>query len=213
MNRTADSNSHVRTLIYIPIVHTEADMGTLDESVRRATMRKAGRTALKRKARTIDKIWDEIERIIGELDLSYQKVRLYQDGLPVCGREADIVNDLAKQGSRNHRLLVRLMQRGATIMGTESADLLVQEYERYKRFFVAEKAGRRRKMSRSQEAEGDLLVEKRDQYAARRINTTLRRGETGILFMGMLHALGEFLNEDIRLVYPIGDPTQVRRKL
>jgi hypothetical protein len=212
MNKHAARSAHLRTLIYIPIVHTEADMGTLDESVKRATLRKSGRAALMRKAHALQKLWGEIEQVIDESDLSYHKVRLYQDGLPVCGREADIVNELARQGSRNHCLLLSLMERGATIMGTESADLLVQEYERCKQLFGSEKGGHRGKMTRSQKAEGLLLVEKRDRYAAGRINSTLGHGETGILFMGMLHSLEEFLDDDIRVVYPIVNPFQAGRK-
>ncbi len=36
----------------------------------------------------------------------------------MCGREAEIVRDLAEAGSRNHRLLVRLDQRGTILKGT-----------------------------------------------------------------------------------------------
>jgi DNA-binding response OmpR family regulator len=41
--------------------------------------------------------------------------------LPVCGRDLEIVAELAKAGSRNHPLLLRLKGRGALLMGTESA--------------------------------------------------------------------------------------------
>ena len=86
-----DSEVFLRTLIYIPIIHTEADMGGLGKSVRSAALRRLGLRGLKSKEDIIDKIWMEIEQAIGGLDLPYEKVRLYQDGLPVCGREADIV--------------------------------------------------------------------------------------------------------------------------
>ena len=121
--------AHSRTLIYLPIVHTQADMGALKESVARATLEKMGRAGLARKTAAIDKIWTEIEAAIDALALSFDRVRLYQDGLPVCGREAEIVTELAQAGSRNHQLLLRLMAQGAVLMGTESGDLLVQEYQ------------------------------------------------------------------------------------
>jgi hypothetical protein len=54
---------------------------------------------------------------------------IHLEGLPVCGHESEIVADLARAGSRNHRLLLRLREFGAIIMGTESAELLVEEYQ------------------------------------------------------------------------------------
>ena len=104
-------------------------MGALQESVARATLEKAGRAGLARKTAAIDQIWTEIEAAIDALPLSFDRVRLYQDGLPVCGREAEIVTELAQAGSRNHQLLLRLMAQGAVLMGTEAGDLLVQEYQ------------------------------------------------------------------------------------
>ena len=116
-------------MIYFPIIHTQADMGVLREAVDRATLEKVGRAGWSRKMAAIDKIWTEIEDAIDGLGLSFDRVRLYQDGLPVCGREVEIVRELAQAGSRNHQLLLRLMEKGASLMGTESGDLLVQEYQ------------------------------------------------------------------------------------
>jgi hypothetical protein len=49
----------------------------------------------------------------------------------------------------------------------------------------------------------DALIRKRDQYIADRIEQTLQIGETGILFLGMLHALENQLHKDIRVIYPV----------
>ncbi|MBZ5553925.1 MAG: hypothetical protein LAO21_14485 [Acidobacteriia bacterium] len=192
-----------RTLIYIPIVHTQADMGALAESINRLKIKKLGRKSWERNLDLVDKLWSQIEQTIESLALAYEQVRLYQDGLPVCGREAEIVTDLAKGGSRNYQLLVRLGQKGATLMGTESPDLLVEEYQQAKQTFATEKTGIslqgeiRRKSSR------DPLLVRRDQFIAQRINTTLQPLETGLLFIGMLHSVGPWLDRDIHVVQPI----------
>jgi hypothetical protein len=107
-----------RTLIYFPIIHTQADMGALGETVRRSTLQTGGLAAWKRKVAAVDRRWTEIERIIEDLRIPYASVRLYQDGLPVCGKEMEIVSDLANSGSRNHRLLLHLLEKGATVMGS-----------------------------------------------------------------------------------------------
>lgn len=206
MIRGTNSEVLSRTLIYIPIIHSQVDMGALSESVRRVTLQKLGQKGWKRKVNLIDRMWTEIEKVIEGLALSYEKVRLYQDGLPVCGREAEIVTELAKAGSPNHRLLLRLKERGATIMGTESSELLVEEYELVKQSLAGGGAPKAGGIEARKKALGDSLLKRRDRYIADRINGTLRDGETGVLFLGMLHSLGNWLDKDIRVIYPVTRP-------
>jgi hypothetical protein len=173
--------------------------------VARATLEKMGRAGLSRKTAAIDQTWTEIERCIAGIDLAFDRVRLYQDGLPVCGREGEIVTELAQGGSRNHQLLLRLMARGAILMGTESGDLLVQEYQLARQALTTRSpraagvAAQRRDLS-------EALLKRRDQFMAQRINDTLKPGETGILFLGMLHALSGYLHPDIEVIYPLSRP-------
>jgi len=201
----APAEGFSRTLIYLPIVHTQADMGALKESVARATLKKTGRAGLARKAAAIDQIWTEIEAAIDALPLSFDRVRLYQDGLPVCGREAEIVTELAQAGSRNHQLLLRLMARGAVLMGTESGDLLVQEYQLAKQSLTT-RAPRAAGVAAQRRARSETLLQRRDQFMAQRLNDTLKDGETGILFLGMLHSLEQYLNPDVKVIYPLHRP-------
>ncbi|MCJ7502091.1 MAG: hypothetical protein MUP80_03395 [Acidobacteriia bacterium] len=151
----------------------------------------------------VDKLWARIEQAIESLILPYERVRLYQDGLPVCGREVEIITELAKAGSRNHRLLLRLREKGATIMGTESSELLVEEYQLVKEVFASGKPKVATRGEARQKALRDSLLKRRDQYIARRINDTLLAGETGLIFLGMLHSVRSWLDKDIRVVYPI----------
>ncbi len=191
-----------RSLIYIPIIHTEADMGRLKGPVRQAALQKLGLRGLKNKADLIDKIWAEIEKTVEGLALSFEKVRLYQDGLPVCGNESAIVADLMAK-SRNHRLLMRLMDKGAVIMGTESPELLLEEYELTKKILSPGGNLKSTKIETHQKPVSDSLLKRRDRFIADRINDTLCPGETGILFLGMLHSLWHLLDGQIKVIYPI----------
>ena len=38
----------------------------------------------------VDKFWKQIEETIDSLRLPYERVRVYQDGLPVCGKELEL---------------------------------------------------------------------------------------------------------------------------
>ena len=57
----------------------------------------------------------------------------------------------------------------------------------------------------------DLLLAKRDAFIAGRIDQTLLAGETGILFMGMLHNLAGGLPADIQVRYPLQHPSEKRK--
>lgn len=195
-----------RSLIHIPIIHTQADMGALSQPIKELTIQKLGQAGWERSVSVINGIWTRIESAIDGWSLPFEKLRLYQDGLPICGREAEIVAELAGTGSRNHRLLLRLMERGATIMGTESAALLVQEYELVKKILSASDPKNAHRVEARYKTLSQALLKQRDQAIAGRINTTLGSGETGLLFLGMLHSLGDRLAKDIHVTYPFLSP-------
>jgi hypothetical protein len=194
-----------RTLIYLPIIHTPADMGALKDSVTRATLKRVGRIGLSRKETAIQQIWTEIEPALEALNLAYDRVRLYQDGLPVCGREVQIVTELARAGSRNHQLLLHLLAKGATLMGTEAADLLVEEYQLAQQS-LGDRPPRAAGPAAQRRSRSDALLQRRDRFIAQRINETLKNRETGILFLGMLHSLDRYLAKDIKVIYPLHRP-------
>jgi hypothetical protein len=156
-----------------------------------------------RQAAVVDKMWEKIESVAASLPLVQGTVRVYQDGLPVCGHERQIVADLAGAGNRNHRLLMELEARGATLMGTESPNLLVEEYQLATAAFASGAAIRTDIRQRELR---DALLEKRDRFIADRINRTLGAGESGILFLGMLHEAAKYLDSGIDVVYPLGLP-------
>ena len=167
----------MRTLIVIPIIHTEKDMGSLFGD----------------QPRSADEIWSGIRRMIAELDLPYASVRLYQDALPLCEKEPDIVKEIAARGSRNHQFLVELMEQGARLVGTEDPHLLLQEYQ----FLQGALGGGKQGPEIQREDESRRLLAGRDRFIAGRINATLSTGEIGLLFLGPAHSVEPFLDADI----------------
>jgi hypothetical protein len=188
-----------RSLILVPIVHTLEDLGSQKDLVVRASLRTGGRMALKKKTAAIKELWKRIESYVDGLELQWEQVKVFQDALPVSGREEEIVTELARAGSLNHQLILRLVERGAALVGTESPELLVAEYEMVKK--TLESGGHRSKSSRRR-GQADPILTERDQFIANRINRTLRPGETGILFLGLLHSVEPFLEADIKVVRP-----------
>ena len=190
-----------RRLIWVPIIHTPEDLGSALEAVRRHYIRKVGKRKWDEHLRTVEDLWRVIQERIEALHLDYDKVHLYQDGLPVCGHEEAIVSDLAAKGSLNHRILVDLMARGATLSGTESPELLIREYTLARQLLDSLGTSARANTIATQQKRGKDVLHQRDAFIAERIGQTLQPGETGLVFLGMLHSLKGRLPADIQLVH------------
>lgn len=188
----------MRTLIVVPIIHAEQDMGSLLEQVKQEYVQRYGPAKWDEHLKTVHEVWTGIRQMIEALELPYASVRLYQDGLPDCGREEDIVKEVAAQGSKNHQLLLALMEKGARLMGTEDSHLLVQEYQLLRGALGAATPDKERGTVPPDDQSRRLLAE-RDRAIANRINTTLRAGEIGLLFLGLAHSVEPLLDADILL--------------
>src|ERR1039458_5745450 len=95
----SQSSSRERKLACLPIIHTVADMGTLGASIRRMKLSALGRQGLTRNAAVVEKMWEEIESVVANLPVTPGTVRVYQDGLPVCEHEQEIVSELSDRKS------------------------------------------------------------------------------------------------------------------
>lgn len=179
-------------------------MGALGKALKKVTQQRLGQRVWRRKVDLVERFWLSVEKIIFKtLSLPYGQTRVYQDGLPVCDKEAEIVAEIARMGSPNHQLLLKLKEKGATVMGTESAELLIEEYKLTKKVLKAEDAKEAVKIEALQQVASDQLLEKRDAFIAARIDATLQAGETGLLFLGMLHKSAALLPADIQVIYPL----------
>ena len=194
----------MRKLIYVPIVHSEVDFGSLTHDLRKRYIDRFGLSGWRQRIRGVDALWEEIRGRVLALEIDFHELKVYQDGLPVCGRELEIVEDLARQGSKNYQLLVELAERGATIMGTEDAQLLVEEYRRLRDGLKRDSKVENRVSS------GDDLLSRRDLYIAKRIRKTLCEGETGMLFIGLLHRVDEELGQDIEISHLLMEGGEVK---
>ncbi len=208
MKSSSEKISYNRKLLYFPIIHTSSDMGNLGEAVKGIYLNKVGRAGWKRKVDVVNKFWDQVSQIISGLDLEWSKVKIYQDGLPALsnGREGEIIQKLSESGSLNHVLVANLIAKGAILMGTESVDLLMEEYKLAKKSL---KSGLKLAKASSKQVQErqDEILRKRDRFIADRINDTLGLGEVGIIFLGMLHDIRPWLSEDIEVTMPISiDP-------
>jgi hypothetical protein len=124
-----DLKKSTRTLFFFPIIHSQSEMGTFARSVMQDTENKVDFQSWLDKTEFVSRFWLDVENtVFNELSLQFERTRVYQDGLPICDKEENIISDIAGMGSPNFKILMRLKEMGATIMGTESASLLIEEY-------------------------------------------------------------------------------------
>ena len=193
----------MRKLIYVPVVHTSADMGSLAKSLKNEFLDKFGKDSWDQQVDAINDMWSGIREKIFSMNLNYPSVKVYQDGLPLCGKEIDIVKDVATKGSLNYRIVLELIEKGAKLIGTEDAELLIKEYNYIKELINEQDDKKMEEKAQNYKKDRDKLLVKRDKFIATQIDKTLQEGETGILFIGIIHNIDKYLPKDIEISYLI----------
>jgi len=191
----------MRKLIYVPIVHAAADMGSLLGSAKTEFLKRYGPREWQEHVETIQRFWDALGQRIAGLHLDYARTCVYQDGLPVCGKELDIVTDLARRGSQNHKLILWLVNQGATLVGTEAPKILLEEYELMRNILTAAEGEQKQAALTVYRRKADELLARRDAYIRQRIDATLPSDGIGLLFIGLMHQVDQGLPEDISVSY------------
>lgn len=190
-------------LLYVPVLHTPQEARGIGHTFQSGSAYQVATANLGNHDQSVREMWAGIARKLNEANLSWPMVRVYQDALPVCGMENEIISVLADHGSLNHQLLMDLVGRGARLEGTEDPDLLVQEHE-YLTALIATSAGRpERAAFEEYQVRGKALMEKRDAFIAARIRSTIREGELPLVFMGVRHQLDKQLDGDFMITYLI----------
>lgn len=199
----------MRTLIYVPIIHTSADLGSIAEDVAKRGLSGLGQKLWEKHRSTVEGFWNVVSNYFDSMDVS--GVKIYQDGM-VADAEVGkkIVEDTAEAGSKNYQLILRLLEKGAVLVKTEDFKLVKKEYDKLRAITQAESiawkilAFIRYKLAKT------ILLKQRDTFIAKRINQTLSDNQKAILFIGAFHNIKKRLPESIK-VEEIKDTAKVRK--
>ena len=178
-------------------------MGSVAEPLKEEYIQRYGPKRWKEHIGAINSMWQGVRQKIFELGLDYNKTKVYQDGLPVCDKELAIASDLAQRGNENYKIILKLIQLGAKLVGTEDPGLLLEEYNYIKGITKIDNLEEKEKAIKKYEKKARDVLQRRDQFIANRISKTLMEGEVGILFMGMRHRVDEKLPKDMEVSYLI----------
>jgi len=199
----------MRTLIYVPIIHSSADLGSIAKDVTTRGITHLGEEIWKEHKKTVEGLWDAISRYFDSTDV--RGIKIYQDGMVGEGEVGEkIVEETAKAGSKNYQLISRLLERGASLVKTEDFKLVKKEHDRLLAITQAKSITRKIIAFIKYKLVKTVLLNKRDAFIAKRIDETLEPDEKGILFIGAFHKIKKKLPKSIQ-VREIKDIDKIRR--
>lgn len=188
----------MRILIYVPIIHTNADLGSIAKDITARGITHLGEEIWKEHGKTVEGFWNAVSYYFDSIDVSGMKI--YQDGMvgeDEVGKK--IVEDTAKAGSKNYQLISRLLERGAVLMKTEDFKLVKQEYDRLLAITQAKSITQKIIAFIKYKLVKAILLNKRDAFIAKKIDETLGPHEKGILFIGAFHKIKKKLPKTIQV--------------
>jgi len=188
----------MRTLIYVPIIHSSADMGSLGKELKRKSVSESGENKWQKHTNTVNGYWETIESYFENIDICIKGVKIYQDGMFVNGEIAmKIINEGIKSGSRNSEIVSKLIDRGAILIKTEDFKMVKDEYDGLQSILKSKNNFQKLFLLLRYKILKPIFLLRRDKFIASRIAETLGRNETGILFIGAFHKILKKLPKDI----------------
>jgi hypothetical protein len=198
----------VRRLIYLPIIHSDPDLGKLVEGIEERAKAVVGGDNWQKHKEVVRLYWQEIANYWEGKNVSGLKI--FQDSMAADGVVGEsTVKSLAEKGSINYKIIEQLMEKGAILVKTEDPELLKEEY------FLTRELTERKSVLGSLSAlfryrrRTGTLLQARDRYIIKRINESLGEGETGVCFLGAYHQVWSNLPKDIEVI-SLKDAEKVR---
>ncbi len=198
----------MKKLDVIPIIHTNSDMGSIGPVLSEASSIALGEELWGKHQEIVAGFWESIARFFKSEDVIATKI--YQDGMVGDGLDGlKIVNEGVRFGSVNYEIISGLLGRGAILIKTEDIALVQREYNYIKKITSAKSPRERDTFASRYKLAQHKLLEDRDNFIARTIESTLKEGDRGVLFIGAYHDVLSKLPVDIRIVQ-VKEVTKVR---
>ena len=181
----------MRTLYYVPIIHSIEDYGSLGPAIKEAFAKKYGGVTFDELQKEIHRYWQTVEERIKEAISDVRGVVIYHDGFPVGDREKVLA--LFRYMCRDHpespnfRLVKKLLGEGAVLEGTEDMNLVMEQLKIYQRAAEVPSPDEQAKILAMEAARSKEILKLRDIFIAKRIRDTLPESGRGILFIGRDH--------------------------
>ena len=194
--------TEIRRLIYVPILHAQESSAKKGSPLPTAKIGEP-KNRSESEVSAVDAMWEGIAAKIEALNLPWKKVRIFQDGTPVCGNELELAMRLARSGSSSHSFILDLVEQGAKLEGTENLDLLIREYDLLSQLLTKTNVADQKAANLEYQTKSRHLLALRDEFIFNRITGTLEKGEVALVFMGVMHRLDKLLEKNFLVSYVI----------
>jgi hypothetical protein len=198
-----ETMSEIRRLIYVPILHAQGDPRQSASSLFNNKIDHMAKGEVDKELTAVEAMWDGIAAKIESLNLPWNTIRIYQDGVPVCGNELGLAMRLADSGSQHFSFILDLIEKGAKLEGTENMELLIREYDLLSQLLMKNPGTERKQANIEYQANSRDLLAVRDKFIFNRITDTLDKREIALVFMGVMHRLDKLLEKDFLVSYVI----------
>src|SRR5882724_1720297 len=189
----------MRRLIFVPIIHTEADLGSLAEEIEERAKAIIGDADWQKHKEAVTLYWQELYDYWEGKNIPGLKI--FQDGMPLDGLLGEnLVKSMANNGSMNYKIIELLIEKGAKLIQTEDAELLKEEYFLTRDLTKSDPASISLEALSQYKSRKDELLHARDTYIAGKINEHLMDGEIGVCFLGASHQIVSRLPDDIEVI-------------
>ena len=194
----------MRTLHIVRVFHPLEELGTVTQPFQRLEKLELGvEGAAMRRMQKAEEFILMAEKVV-QMEVDHKKLFIFMDGFPAEQPEVEKFlydNFVYKKRFPTYLFIDRLVRKGARLVGTESPELLREECQ-----YVQEVT---RVVETQELPEGKYawlkskakdILERRDDFIAARIDSTLKDGDVGILFIGAMHHVEKRLPDDIQII-------------
>lgn len=203
----------MKTLIYVPIIHNQADMGSVAKHLYQQKLTASAEKRQQKHIETVNGYWNTIENFFNDFQIPENGVKIFQDGMFADGKMAlTILEEGIKSGSKNSVVVQNLINRGATLIKTEDFKLVKKEYDGITSIIKAKNSFTRIFFLLKYKILKPAILRRRDKFIALTIANTLHEGETGVIFIGAYHNIIGLLPSDI-LVTELRETTKIKKLL
>ena len=181
----------MRTLYYVPMIHSLEELGSLTKNVKINLAEMSRNKDLK-------EYWDEVRRRLRKEGLYGPKSRrlhIFVDGLPNVDEDTvrKVADDLIASGTSHvYRTIADLQKHGAVVHGTENLRLMIEEYEYFK--------GLTDGVYGNAELSAARLIARDTAIAVRIQEVMTDEDDIGILFAGLAHDIVRKLPKEFVVV-------------
>ncbi len=191
----------MRTLIYVPIIHSVADMGSLGEELKRKSVLGLGENLWQKHADAVKGYWEAIESYFENIDFYVTGIKIFQDGMFVDGEMGmKLISDGVKSGSKNSEIILKLINRGAILIKTEDFKMVKDEYDGLQSILKSKTNIKKLFHLLRYKISKPIFLRRRDRFIAGTIDEKLGQNETGVLFIGAYHNVMKRLPKDITVI-------------